>query len=643
MKHKRESGGVLLATLVFVIILSTAASSILALSLYSHRLSLRNDLRAQARAVAETEMDWIFYHFMDLILNGASPGYTSSPNATTLLAANLPCDTGAAATTVLPTTNRSPYLLAHQTDGWIVRRSVVYNQHKEGIVASTGKRGAIDYIDVRVEVLPPPSSPFAGSFSVRIGRYFSCAVTSIFQNAIFFQGDLEMAPGGNMTITGDISANGSIYMGAGPIPGSGPPPVNGTLTINNQVTYLQGYYFNQDSTGATVYRKPGTPGTTTLSPPVFGTSEASQVHQMTSQQNLLGGIDASAVATARPDLFPSVNDVYRSLIAPPPADATAQEYPDYPLVGTSSAVDDPTINAQRMYTRANLHISVDNDGTPHFTKNTSPDPASPNWVACDSDFANVLTDFSPFPHTPPQYFTSVTDQREGVGVYMTEIDVSALTTAITNNFPGFNGALYVNLKNAYSNHPSAVRLTNASSTPMVGNGFSVATNGGIYVLGDYNTTQTGTDGSGNPIYNPAMLMGDSVTLLSAPSGPTLGWHDTNADSPISQRVAHSASGTVSVNAGVLTGNVSATSTNASGGAQNLIRYLENWTGINVSVNGSLGRLFDSKYFIQPWQQPGTIYVQPASRNFSYANSFQTAAPPESPSTTDLNRGGFFNW
>ena len=642
MKHKHENGGVLLATLVFVIILSTAASSILALSLYSHRLALRNDLRAQARAVAETEMDWIFYQFMNLILNGASPGYTSSPNTTTLLAANLPCDTGAQSTTVLPTTNRSPYLQAYRDAGWIVRRSVVYNQHKEGVVPSTGKRGSIDYIDVRVEVLPPPSSPFTGSFSVRVGRYFSCAVTSIFQNAIFFQGDLEMAPGGNMTITGDISANGSIYMGAGPIPGSGPPPVNGTLTINNQVTYLSGGYFNQDSTGATVYRKPGTPGTTTLSPPVFGTSEASQVHQMASQQNLLGGIDAAAVANTRPDLFPSVNDVYRSLIAPPPADATAQEYPDYPLVGTSSAVDDPTINAQRMYTRANLHITVDDDGTPHFTKNTSTDPASPNWVPCDGDFANVLTDFSPPPHTTPSYFTSVTDQREGVGVYITEIDVSALTTAITNNFPDFNGALYVNLKNAYSVHPSAIRLTNGASTPTIHNGFSVATNGGVYVLGDYNTTQLGTDPS-NPVYNPAMLMGDSVTLLSAPSGPTLGWHDTNAGAPLSQRVAYSATGAVSVNAGVLTGNVSATPTNASGGAQNLIRYLENWTGINVSVTGSLGRLFDSKYFIQPWQQPGTIYVQPANRNFTYATAFQTNAPPEAPSTTDLNRGGFFNW
>lgn len=623
MKHKRESGGVLLATLVFVIILSTAASSILALSLFSHRLALRNDARAQAKAVAETEMDWIFYHFMNLILGGASAAYTSTPNATTLLAANLPCDTGLQGTTVVPTTDRSPYLQAHQAAGWIVRRSVVYNQHNEGIIPSSGKRGTIDYIDVRVEVLPAPTSPFAGTFSVRVGRYFSCAVTSIFQNAIFFQGDLEMAPGGNMTITGDISANGSIYMGAGPVPGSGPPPVNGTLTINNQVQYLAGHYFNQDSGGNTVYRKPGTPGTATLSPPVFGTSEAAQVQQMATQQNLLGGIDADALATARPDLFPTVNDVYRSLIAPPPDDSTTQEYPNYPTSGGLG--DDPTISAQRMYNRANLHITVDNDGTVHFSKNTGG-----GWVACDGDFVGVVAPVK-----------SVYDQRETHDVYVSEIDVGALTTAITNNFPTFNGALYVNLKNAYSNYPAAIRLKNGASTPTVGNGFSVATNGGVYVLGDYNTTQTGTDSSGNPIYNPSMLMGDAVTLLS--SNGASGWDDTKANQTIDQRVASSATGTVNINAGILTGNVSATATNASGGAQNLIRYLENWTGINVSVNGSLGRLFDSKYYIAPWQQPGTIYVQPNSRNFTYANAFQTNAPPESPSTTDFTRGGYFNW
>ena len=605
MKLKRERGGVLLATLVFVMILSTAAASILALSLYSHRLALRNDVRAQARAVAETEMDWIYYQFMNLILGGTDPSATPA-----LLAANLPCDTGAQGTTVVPTTDRSPYLEAHRTAGWIVRRSVVFNQYKEGVIPSTGKRGKITYIDVRVEVLPPASNTFAGSFSERDGRYFSCARTSIFQNAIFFQGDLEMAPGGSMNITGDISANGSIYMGAG----RDHYGVQGTITINNQVRYLAGHYFNHDSDGNTVYRKPGTPPGGTLTPPVFSTDEATQVQPMTSQQNLLGGIDADALATARPDLFPTVNDVYRSLIAPPPDDATAQEYPNYPTSGGLG--DDPTISAQRMYNRASLRITVNDDGTVHFRKK---DASSDS----DSEFNGVLT-------TLP----SVYDQRENHVVYISEIDLTVLAQRLTDNYSTFTGTVYVNLKNAYAIYPSAIRLVNGATTPTVGNqGFSVATNGGIYVIGDYNTTTPNTP--------PAMLMGDSVTLLSTPTSPTIGWHDGNADQPITQRPA--SPGGTTINAGILTGNVSSTETQASGGAQNLLRYLEDWSDIDVLVKGSLGRLFDSKYFVRPWQQPGSVYMQPLNRNFIYNTDFQTQPPPDSPTTTDFTRGGFFNW
>jgi type II secretory pathway pseudopilin PulG len=275
MNFKRKRGGVLLATLVFVTILSVAASSILALSLYSHRLALRNDLRAQAKAVAETEMDWIFYQFMNLILGGTNP-----PDTAALLAANLPCDTGPQGTTVVPTTDRSPYLEAHRTAGWIVRRSVVWNRTITGQIPSTQKRGTITYIDVRVEVLPPATSSYAGTTLERVGRYFSSSRTSIFQYAIFYQGDLEMAPGGSMTINGDISANGSIYMGAG----KDQLGVYGVLQLNNMVRYLAGDYFNKDALGNTVYRKPGTPTGGTLVPPVFGTDEASQVQTMTSQR-----------------------------------------------------------------------------------------------------------------------------------------------------------------------------------------------------------------------------------------------------------------------------------------------------------------------------------------------------------------------
>ncbi len=636
MKLKRERGGVLLATLVFVIILSTAAASILALSLFSHRLALRNDLRAQARSVAETELDWIYYNFMNRILAGNDPSTTPDWLATSIPIPGIPstppgsylCDTGAPRTTVLPTTDRDPWLAAYRADGWKVRRSVVLRDTTTGMIAGTNKKGDVTYVDVRVEVHPPAASAFAG-FVERDGRTFSCSRYSIFQYAIFFQGDLEMAPGGNMTINGDISANGSIYMGASADRDGNP----GVLTINNQVRYLSRHYFNFDpDTGTTVYRKPGTPGGAALSPPVFGTDQDQQVQTMDKQENLLGGLNAGAIQSERPDLFPTVNDVYRSLIAPPPEKATAQEYPNYTGVGTDTGIgDNPTIHVERMYTRASLVITVDDDGTPHYTKK---DGTEMNL----SNFAGVLTDFSANPGTtPPIFVKSVADQRENCDVYITEINVDVLNTQLQTYFPDFAGSLYVNLKNAYAVHPSAIRLKNGASTPIpagADKGFSVTTNGGIYVVGNYNTDTR--DADGNPVVNPAMLMGDSVTLLST------NWDDNKANQPIDQR--HATPGTTTINAGVLTGNVSATSEHSSGGAQNLIRYLEDWGGVNVVIKGSLGRLFDSKYFIRTWRQPGDIYRQPFSRSFIYDTTFQSGAPPpDSPQTTEFNRGSMINW
>jgi len=71
--------------------------------------------------------------------------------------------------------------------------------------------------------------------------------------------------------------------------------------------------------------------------------------------------------------------------------------------------------------------------------------------------------------------------------------------------------------------------------------------------------------------------------------------------------------------------------------------LENWSGTSVTVLGSLGRLFDSKYYIRAYQQPGNVYIPPQSRTFTYNAALQTATPPDSPTTTSFTRGSFFNW
>lgn len=631
MKSQSQRGSVLITTLTFLTIIIVAVAGVFQLAMASYKLSQRNELRARARSVAESELEYLYYNFESLIVGGSSA--TNVPSLFSGIA-----DSGST-----PTSSRTPFAVLHQQqiDGWVVRRSIEFEQTITGTIPGTTKTGTISYLTAKVEVDPGAGNSFANSVAVRVGRRFNNSTTSIFQYSIFFQGDLELAPSGITTITGDIAANGSIYMGAS----SG-----GTLTINNQVRTLAGYYFNTDSTGASTYRKPGTwnaatgtivtTDTTTLNAPLFGTSQASQVETMSSPENLLGGLDADAIATARNDLFGATdtpanlaiaeNNVYRSLIAPPPVSAAAAEYP----VGTdlTNTSDDASLNALRAYTRAGMIVTVNADGTITYTESRS----GVNTTATAASYAGVVNT------------TTMYDQREGKTIAVTEIDVGALKTKLTaafpldvNGQPTFNGLLYVNLKNSTASAPAAVRLTNAATTPNVetGSGFSVATNGGLYVKGNYNTTPYTDPNTHVNSNNPAMLMGDAVTVLSS------AWDDANSAAAISSRKA--TSGTTTINSGILTGNVPSSSSVASGGAQNLVRFLEDWTDTSgnkgtVTFNGSLGRLFSSKYFTSAYQQPGTIYTVP-NRNFTFNTALKTKRPPGSPTITAFSRGSFFVW
>ncbi len=594
MNIQSRRGSILLSTLSFIILLAVAAASILELTMNSYKLTMRNEMRVKARAVAESELESIYFQWVSLVMTGVPA--SQSPAALSTV-----CDVDPAPMT----TPFTAFLAAHRTQGWVIHRGISYNSNYDyfdGIIPSTTKHGQVTYITVKIEVLPDPGSPFRNELAVRVGRRFATSNSTIFQYGVFYQGDLEMAPGNNVIIDGDVAANGSIYMAAG---------AGHTLTLDKQVRYLTGDYFNEDSLGNTVLRKPGTPVGGALVAPIFGTSQATQLEVLTQPENLLGGVDASLEVSLHPTLFATENDVYRAAIVPPPGQT--DEYPNI--------ADDPTIAVQRMYNRAGLIVTVNTDNSVVITK--------PDGTDVTANYAGVISGVVNKP---------VYDQREGKNVLITTVDMGALTTALQNplNYVAgpndFNGLVYFNVKSSNTTTPRAIRMINATNvTGRKGNGMSVATNGGMYVQGNFNTASTPlADGS----TNPGMIMADQVTALSA------GWNDNNAALP---RTSRTASGPLAINAGILTGNTPATSTQFSGGAQNLLRYLENWNTIPVTITGSLGCLFQSKTFNSYWQQPGNIYGAPSSRNFTFDAGLLSHPPAGSPQTTAFQRGSFFVW
>jgi len=624
MNLKSQAGGVLIATLSFLMILSVGAAAILGLTATSYRLSMRNEVRAQARAVADSEMECLYYQFMTQILLATPP--TSTPDA--LAAQNLVdvADT--------PATARDPFLAIYRSPNpaWSVKRSAIYNSSFDrffGVVPGTTKQGTVTSITVKIEVTPPPGNYFHNSVVIRLGRRFSTFNTPIFQFGVFYEGDLELAPGANMRIAGDVSANGSIYMGSTP---------TGTLTLTQKVRYLPPGVFNgiaDDGSGTTTYRKPGTLVGASLSAPQFTTSQASQVVPLTESENLQGGVDANELVARRPDLFPTVNDVYRSIIAPPPGTSNANETP---VSYDSTKGDDPTISSQRIYNRAGLRVTVNTNNTVTIEK---VDPVSQIATDVTSTYSSAINGIA----------ASVTDMREGKAVAMTTVDVSVLKTLLAAHYSDFNGVMYVNVKSATTTNPGGVRLINAEATPetIYNTGFSVATNAGLYIKGNYNTTPR-ADGT----INPAMIMGDAITLLS------YNWND--ADSGASMYTGTTLNGTrlgtaplaadgthkLTIEAGILTGNVPAGTGTASGGAQNLVRYLEDMrtNSINVLMHGSVGRLFTSKNYTATFQQPGQpadIYMPPAIRDIQFNLALLSQPPAGSPTTTSFSRGNFFMW
>jgi hypothetical protein len=220
---------------------------------------------------------------------------------------------------------------------------------------------------------------------------------------------------------------------------------------------------------------------------------------------------------------------------------------------------------------------------------------------------------------------AVYDYRELGPKSTYDIDVGRLQTnpdvitALANPPSGGDpGILYV----SSTDTSKAVRLANGGtlpdSTAYAGGGLTVATNNPLYVQGDYNT--------GN---QPAAILADAVTVLSG------SWNDSNnSGTGIGSRVATA----TTVKAAIMAGNVATESGNYSGGVENFMRFLENWSGKDFTFSGSIVCLWQSQYATHRWPGTGTVY-NPPNRVWSYGIN-AGSLPPGTPRVRLVNRVGW---
>jgi hypothetical protein len=467
----------------------------------------------------------------------------------------------------------------------------------------------------------------------------------IFQFPIFYNVNLEIDPGAPLTISGGpVFCNQSIWEGS-------------TVCTFNSLVMAAGTNYAQiadpfatsyNGTGASTFND-GPP--ISNAPPLalygFGTN--------TSPATMRGllGLPPAAYSLGTAAAYSSNGIVYPANTADLVISnlTTGTNWGSFPPHGTNMIVYYQDFSLTQLPYDYYM-ISNGNSHTTWVTNYIAPNVLGPNTNIYYAGFS---------------WATNVTfkDWREGYNggsgppktVQAVQIDMNLLqrwlTNASTLNVRATSGWLSDQLKLFHTGHPigsvyvynsvplttsqlPAVRVTNGGQLPHTGGptydafGFTVATPFPLYVWGDYNCTNNGVSGLGSTNTAnstlPAALMGDSITILSD------SWQDNNTS-----RLPAPSSTTV--NAAMLVGIVPGNpniSGNYSGGLENYMRLLENWSGSSpLTFNGSMVALFYSQYATNSWQPTGNYYNAPA-RHWAFDMNFKNAnkLPPLTPSVVN---------
>jgi hypothetical protein len=301
------------------------------------------------------------------------------------------------------------------------------------------------------------------------------AAIPLFQFAIFYNMDMEINPGPNMTVNGRVHTNYELYAQ----PGS-------TLTFEGNVTASGEIHYGE--------KAPGDPTVRTFGKLVFGAEHDAGVSTL----NLPLGVENTP--------------------------ENAQQILALPPLGESAAAP---ISKQRLANKSDLTIIV-SDGTA-----SSPEP---RVSVMGRTTSGMLLDLG---YSAVSSFVTVTNAsfynaREGKTVKAVEIDVgglrawtqagNTLTTSLGRNV---NSIYVADLRTQSSATQPGVRMVNGRNLP--NDGLTVSTPNPLYVLGHYNAPVTGTSDTSQT--RPAAFMADAITVLSP------NWKDANSTRSLSYRTA----------------------------------------------------------------------------------------------------------
>jgi len=270
------------------------------------------------------------------------------------------------------------------------------------------------------------------------------------------------------------------------------------------------------------------------------------------------------------------------------------------------------------------------------------------------------------------------DRRQEQALDVVELDVGALAELIEESVSGasgndpwngqfhinpgsavdWNGVVYVEMPfDPGTSRPDkvmpgsgnvALRLNNGSEVPNPDfsgsseKGFTLATNGQLYVKGHFNSDGNSSTGSSTETDDaetfdsdeaPVALFADAITILSQNFADP-----QSKESPSSRKATFT-----EVSAALVTGLLPTDpgGTAQSGGAHNLPRFLEDWGGVEFRYRGSLVALYESEVGNKPMTSNHSSWYRPPNRNWGFNDLFADGIyPPGTPNTRDFRRTDF---
>jgi hypothetical protein len=400
----------------------------------------------------------------------------------------------------------------------------------------------------------------------KVRRVFQKKVQSPWNFALFYNDVLELQPSAPLTLTGWVHANNNLYTGSN------------KLTVTDRLTTAGSWNIGFAPGDSAHTAAPTAPNYPANEPPA----------QEDTFQAF--GLDPTLLSTT--DNNPN-NDSFREIAQVP-----------------SNSYADP-FATQRYYNQAGIKVLINGN-----TK-TILNQAGAVCTATSKGNDLLIYQAATAAIKNPQNFQ---DNREAATISAWNVDLGPITSSSI----AWNNILYISDQSATASNHKVIRLTNGATLP--GKGLTFVTDNPLYIQGNWNTganppSSASTPDSTTPMdksyaWRPSAVIADAITLLSN------SWQDNNSGKGLNSRVASN----TTVNAALVAGNVPTGSkgSNYSGGAENFVRFLEDWTGKTFTYYGSMLQLYSSAYGTGTWGK-ANVYASPQLQ-WNFDDNFTLNAP-----------------